>query len=516
MTESIQSVRSVLRYCRSTRVTVCSVMATMFGIMNLAHAEPICIDFEGEVQRIWDDYGLLGGEVTVGNTVTGRYIYESTTPDTNYAQTVGHYRHFTSPFGITVNIGELVFRTDPNDVDFLVEIINDHGQTPSDNYLLRSYNNLFDISAPGDEYDSPDNHISWQLDDPTATAIVSIDLPSSPPILTNWEPLFGLQIVSEGFFSNFTIVSDVQAVKLCNATEFNLAPTANAGPDKSVRAGDSVQLDSSGSFDDNTPNSALIYEWSLYSTPIGSSATLSNDNSAISSLATDVTGEYVVHLTVTDEQGLSSEIDEVIISTSNLPPSAVAGADQLVISHSLVTLDASSSSDPEEDPISYLWDMKQAPSGSSAILNDNISPTPTFTPDLEGDYEISLTVSDPLGPGSTDTVIVTATIPEDYAETEVVNADKLMDSLPLEAVTSAGNQASMTDFLAQSVKALEREDIAKAIHSLERSISRVDGCVLRGAPDTKGQDRDWVTDCEAQFEVYETLTSALQALEQAL
>lgn len=513
MTASVQSIH---RHCRSTRVTVCSVMATMFGIINHAHAEPICIDFKGEVRAVYDNSNLLGGEVTVGDAVTGTYTYESSTPDTNYLQTVGDYQHFTSPFGITVNIGDLVFRTDPNDVEFLVEIVNDHGQTPRDNYLLRSYNNLFDVSAPGDEYENPDNHISWQLDDPTATAITSIDLPSSPPILTKWDSLFGLSIDSRDDFSHFLIRSDIQAVKQCNATEFNLAPTANAGPDKSVRAGDYVSLDSSGSFDDNTPNSALIYQWSIFSTPIGSSAILSNDDSAVSSLATDVTGEYVVHLTVTDEQGLSSEADEVVISTSNLPPSAIAGADQLVISHSLVTLDGSLSADPEEDPISYLWDMKQAPSGSSATLSDNSSSTTTFTPDLEGDYVISLTVSDPLGPGSTDTVIVTATIPEDYAETEVVNADELMDSLPLEAVTSAGNQASMTDFLAQSVKALEREDIAKAIHSLERSISRVDGCALRGTPDTKGQDRDWVTDCEAQLEVYETLTSALQALEQAL
>jgi hypothetical protein len=101
---------------------------------------------------------------------------------------VGDYRHTSSPCGITVNAGGFVFQTDPGNVDFLVEIVNDHGTTARDNYLLRSYNNLPLANGALVE------HIAWQLDDPTATAISSEALPTTPPILTHWESTFGLTL----------------------------------------------------------------------------------------------------------------------------------------------------------------------------------------------------------------------------------------------------------------------------------------------------------------------------------
>ena len=90
-----------------------------------------------------------------GEVWTGTYTYNLDTPDENSAPTVGDYQHTDSKYGITIKSGGTVIaQTDPNNVNFLVEIVNDHGEPASDNYLLRSYNN---IGA---------SHISWQLDDP--------------------------------------------------------------------------------------------------------------------------------------------------------------------------------------------------------------------------------------------------------------------------------------------------------------------------------------------------------------
>lgn len=140
------------------------------------------------IETVDDGYNLLGGSIGVGDTITGTYIYDSTIEDTNASPTVGDYRHSSSPYGIFLEINDIEFETDLSDVDFLVEIVNDHGTPTRDNYLLRSYNNE-DMTV-----DVAVDHISWQLDDDTATAISSIELTTSPPVLADWTSNFGLTI----------------------------------------------------------------------------------------------------------------------------------------------------------------------------------------------------------------------------------------------------------------------------------------------------------------------------------
>ncbi len=60
----------------------------------------------------------------------------------------------------------------------------------------------------------------------------------------------------------------------------------------------------------------------------------------------------------------------------NLPPSAEAGQDQIVLEGASVQLDGSGSSDPNNDPLNYLWTQV---SGSSVVLSDNTLINPTFT-----------------------------------------------------------------------------------------------------------------------------------------
>lgn len=159
------------------------------GFLMEAHAEPISIAITAEVASVDDLDGLLAGAVNVGDVITGTYVYESTTLDTNDLPTVGDYQHTTTPFGITLNAGGFLFRTDPSNVDFIVEIVNDHGTPASDNYLIRSYNNLFDLSAPTSISGPTENHIAWQLDDPTLAALSSEALPLVPPVLADWQSI---------------------------------------------------------------------------------------------------------------------------------------------------------------------------------------------------------------------------------------------------------------------------------------------------------------------------------------
>jgi len=84
------------------------------------------------------------------------------------------------------------------------------------------------------------------------------------------------------------------------------------------------------------------------------------------------------------------------ISGVPLPPVAMAGADQNVMTNSTVTLDGTGSFDPNQDPISYLWTF-YPPSTSSASLDDPSSPTPRFLADMCGDFQAELVVSDDGG-----------------------------------------------------------------------------------------------------------------------
>ncbi|MDR9417093.1 MAG: PKD domain-containing protein, partial [Gracilimonas sp.] len=72
-----------------------------------------------------------------------------------------------------------------------------------------------------------------------------------------------------------------------------------------------------------------------------------------------------------------------------------------------VQLDASASSDPDNDALTYSWTL-DTPAGSNTQLNNDTSEQVTFTPDVEGDYTVTLTVEDEND--GTDTASETITV----------------------------------------------------------------------------------------------------------
>ena len=183
----------------------------------------VTIDFTAEVTLVVDSVNLLGGAISVGDTITGSYAFDATTPDSNPISTVGDYRQVSSPHGIIVNADGFVFETDPSNVDFLVEVTNDHGAPPQDNYLLISYNNL--PLSNGLEV----AFISWQLTDHTASAHTSAGLPKVPPNLSDWASGLGLDLIGGviPFGSGFTYLvrAHVTSVQLTSQPGPTITPT---------------------------------------------------------------------------------------------------------------------------------------------------------------------------------------------------------------------------------------------------------------------------------------------------
>ncbi len=144
-------------------------------------ASLITIEIEAIVDSVDDDYGYLEGKINPGDTITGFYIYESTTPDSSPDDpVVGHYYHYAPPAGISLTVGGFEFKTDPTNIDFLVGIVNDN-PSGHDIYWIHSYNNL-DLSN-GTLVDS----IYWQLNDLTGSVFSSDALPTTAPILDDWQ-----------------------------------------------------------------------------------------------------------------------------------------------------------------------------------------------------------------------------------------------------------------------------------------------------------------------------------------
>jgi len=147
------------------------------------------VDLSGFVQEVSDPQGLLGGQVQVGDTLAASYVYDTLVKDLSPLPTVGSYRSVQAPFGIKGNVGSLEFASDPTNVAFLLQLLNDHEVWPPDRYELRSNNNL---PLPGGLVL---DGIAWRLQDPSGQALTSTALPSGPPELADWQSPDGFTLL---------------------------------------------------------------------------------------------------------------------------------------------------------------------------------------------------------------------------------------------------------------------------------------------------------------------------------
>ncbi|MBI3807726.1 MAG: PKD domain-containing protein [Nitrospirae bacterium] len=217
------------------------------------------------------------------------------------------------------------------------------------------------------------------------------------------------QYVAQLIVNDGTVSSTPDTVTI-TTTGANTAPVANAGPDQTVSASSTVQLDGSASKD--TDGNALRYQWALTVKPTGSKATLSNAATMMASFNADVAGQYVAQLTVNDGM-VNSAPDTVMITTlgGNTAPVANAGPDQTVPLGTVVTLDGSASKDADGSSLTFQWTLTAKPLGSTAAISDPIAMRPTITVDVSGEYIAQLIVNDGTANSIPDTVIVKTTTP---------------------------------------------------------------------------------------------------------
>jgi CSLREA domain-containing protein len=115
--------------------------------------------------------------------------------------------------------------------------------------------------------------------------------------------------------------------------------------------------------------------------------------------------------TVKDTLGAVSNISTVsvtVLPPSNLPPVANAGMDLSGGVGDTVQLNGAASDDPEGDSITYRWSLILVPVGSTAVLSNATSSTPSLTLDQIGVYTAQLIVNDGKVDSAADTAQITA------------------------------------------------------------------------------------------------------------
>ena len=265
------------------------------------------------------------------------------------------------------------------------------GSSDSDGFIVSYFWEQSDSSGYSVTLSDPN------IVDPTFTA-PEVDAPTSLA--------FKLIVTDDGGKTrSATVTIDVQD---------NSPPTANAGADQEVDEGATVQLDASASSDLEDEDSSLAYSWQQVDSS-GYTISLSGANTATPSFtAPEVTADtdLIFQLTATDSLGKTGQDTVTITVIYNNPPSANAGANAQVNEGDSVQLDASASSDLEDEASSLTYSWQQVDSSGYTIsLNDANTATPSFTAPnpvaADTDLSFQLTVTDSLGKTGQDTVTIT-------------------------------------------------------------------------------------------------------------
>ncbi len=190
-------------------------------------------------------------------------------------------------------------------------------------------------------------------------------------------------------------------------TRPNRAPTAILanGPHFIVRLGETLALDGSASYDLDGDPITFAWNWG--------DGSITNDATDTASHLFVATGHYNGALIVADNRnGSATNTFDVTVAPANRPPAialSVSTNEPFVMSN--LTLDASATTDPENDPMTFEWDFGDRTRTTGPLV--------THMYRQLGDFTVTLKVSDNHGGGS----VVTQAI-------RVLNAPPVFTSNP--------------------------------------------------------------------------------------
>ena len=226
-------------------------------------------------------------------------------------------------------------------------------------------------------------------------------------------------------------------------TPANRSPSADAGPDQTVDAGNTVTLDGSGS---DTDGSIARYQWTQTVGPTVSLANASQASTSFTAPESDAAATLTFRLTVTDDDGATAS-DEVSVTVQprapvNQPPSANAGPDQTVDAGSTVTL-TGSGSDADGSIVRYQWTQTAEVTVSLSTANQASASFVAPAGDASVTLMFRLTVTDDDGATASDEVSVTVQprVPANQSPRANAGPDQTVDAGSMVTLAGSGSDS---------------------------------------------------------------------------
>lgn len=192
-----------------------------------------------------------------------------------------------------------------------------------------------------------------------------------------------------------------------------------------TRAFQRVNVDAAASSDPDGP--IATYAWDFGDGTTGSGVTASHTYAN--------PGSYTVSLTVTDEGGLSHTTTQSVTAAANLPP--VAAFTSSVNLHQ-VSLDATTSSDPDGSVASYAWDFGDGATGTGSQAQHDYGRAGTF--------QVTLTVTDGEGATHSVTHAVETVDPPNQLPTAAITTDVADLSVTFSGAGSTDPDGTIVDW----------------------------------------------------------------------
>ncbi len=332
------------------------------------------------------------------------------------------------------------------DLHFRLTVTDNHMASSTDTVLVHvNYVNHPPTANAGDDQNADEGttvHLGGSGTDPDGNALTYTWNQSSGPSVVLSDPtdpnatFTSPQVACAGDTVVMTLTVDdgysgvaTDDVQI-NIANVNHVPTADAGMNQQVQEGDLVSLHGTGMDQDGEP---LTFQWNQVSGP---SVTLSSASGQDAGFTAPGIGggdpnasiELGFTLTVMDDCGGSTTAGPITVHVANIPHAPVAVAQSNPTSANeggdTVQLDGSMSSDPDMDPLTYVWTQCSGPAVTLVYSpGDTYHVMPMFaTPWVSADTQLKfkLTVSDPYG--GTSSAYVTVTVINSHAPPDASHA----------------------------------------------------------------------------------------------
>jgi len=432
--------------------------ATARLTLSQVNQNDIAVELYNEDGDTIGEFGTDGGfsprNRTFAEEIRGPYQAEQTatidTPGTYYVRVrwvdSDEYRDGPSPYELAVNATvedvaepanfavsnlrapETAVRTTP--VQIAADVTNVGERTGTQTVELR-------VDNQDDGSLEPDEQLAQQdvtLDPDETRTVTFTDVDTRDLGSVGEETEFGVFSANDSVTGRITIES----------AETNQPPTADAGDDRTVDEGTTVELNASGSTD---PDGEIVtHEWTQTAGPSVELSSEFADRPTFTAPAVDAATTLTFEVRARDGNG-GTDTDSVTVTVvpTNGPPTADAGDDQTADAALTVELDASDSTDPNGEELSYAW---RQVAGAGVALSDAETATPSFTAP-RGDSRLVLVFEVEVDDGSrtdTDTVEVTVEpVSEGTAFFSVTDLDVPDEATQGEELTLSGTVTNTGD-----------------------------------------------------------------------